>query len=88
MEDRIREAVESGEIRSVHPEHTMLTIVSACLFPFVALPTVRIFHPEAEDDMEEFVEQRKRHVVDLLLGGLRAEEGAGAPVAANGEAAS
>jgi len=76
MEDRIREAVESGEIRPVHPEHTMLTIVSACLFPFVALPTVRIFHPEAQDDMDAFVEQRKQHVVDLLLRGLRSADGA------------
>ncbi len=88
MEDRIREAVASGEIRPVHPEHTMLTIVSACLFPFVALPTVRIFHPEAEDDMEEFVDQRKRHVVDLLLGGLRREDEGCASAAADGEASS
>ncbi|MFV1988196.1 MAG: TetR/AcrR family transcriptional regulator [Gemmatimonadota bacterium] len=78
MEDRIREAVASGEIRPVDAEHTMLTIVSACLFPFVALPTVQIFHPEVQTDMDEFVEQRKRHVVDLLLRGLRSEAGADA----------
>jgi TetR/AcrR family transcriptional regulator len=71
MEDRIRDAVESGEIAPVDAQHTMLTIVSACLFPFVALPTVQIFHPEAGHDFDSFIEQRKRHVVDLLLGGLR-----------------
>ncbi len=71
MEDRIVAAIESGEIRPVDPQHTMLTIVSSCLFPFVALPTVRIFHPEAADDFEAFVEGRKKHVVDLLLSGLR-----------------
>jgi len=70
MEDRIRAAVEAGEIRNVDPGHTMLTIVSACLFVFVALPTVRIFHPEVEVDFDRFVEERKRHVVDLLLRGL------------------
>lgn len=74
MQDRIRAAIEAGEIRPVDPEHTMLTIVSACLFPFVALPTVRLFHPEVEEDLDRFVEHRKRHVVDLLLGGLRPEE--------------
>lgn len=73
MEDRIRAAVEAGEIREVDPEHTMLTIISACLFPFVALPTVRIFHPEVEVDFDRFVEERKRHVVDLLLRGLVAD---------------
>lgn len=74
MEDRLRAAIEAGEIRPVDPQHTMLTIVSACLFPFVALPTVRIFHPEAVDDFDAFVEARKRQVVDLLLSGLRVDE--------------
>lgn len=71
MQERIRVAHEAGEIRDQDPEHTMLTIVSACLFPFVALPTVRLFHPEVVEDFDRFVEARKRHVVQLLLGGLR-----------------
>ena len=71
MEDRIRQAIEAGEIREVDPQHTMLTIVSACLFPFIALPTVRLFHPEAVTDFEEFVKERKQHIVDLILSGLR-----------------
>jgi TetR/AcrR family transcriptional regulator len=70
MQERIRVAQEAGEIRDQDPEHTMLTIVSACLFPFVALPTVRLFHPEVVEDFDRFVEARKRHVVQLLLGGL------------------
>lgn len=71
LEDRIKAAIENGEIRAVDPQHMMLTIVSACLFPFVALPTVQIFHPQASDDFDAFVEGRKNHVVDLLLSGLR-----------------
>lgn len=75
MQERIATAIERGEIRAVDPRHTMLTIVSACLFSFVALPTVRIFHPEVEDDFPSFVEARKRHVVELLLRGLAAPDG-------------
>ncbi len=71
MEDRIRASSAAGEIRDVDPEHTMLTIVSACLFPFVAVPTVRLFHPEVVEDFDAFVEARKQHVVDLLLRGLQ-----------------
>ena len=71
LEDRIRGAIEAGEIREVDPAHTMLTIISACLFPFVALPTVRLFHPESVTDFDEFVGERKRHIVDLILSGLR-----------------
>lgn len=76
MQERIRAAQAAGEIRDQDPEHTMLTIVSACLFPFVALPTVRLFHPEVVDDFERFVAERKRHVVQLLLGGLKPPVGA------------
>ncbi|MCG8467897.1 MAG: TetR family transcriptional regulator, partial [Gemmatimonadetes bacterium] len=75
MEDRILAAIETGEVRAVNVQHTMLTIISACLFPFVALPTVRIFHPEVEGDFEAWVEERKTQVVDLLLQGLRPDGG-------------
>lgn len=70
MLERIGQAIERGEIRSVDPRHTMLSVVSACLFSFVAAPTVRIFHPEVEDDFDAFVEARKKHVVDLIMYGL------------------
>jgi TetR/AcrR family transcriptional regulator len=71
MEDRIQQAIEVGEIREVDSEHAMLTIVSACLFPFIALPTVRLFLPQAATDFEEFIEERKQHIVELILSGLR-----------------
>lgn len=70
MEERLRAGMEAGEVREVDPKHTMLTLVSACLFSFVATPTVRIFHPQVEEDFDGFVEARKRHIVDLLLNGL------------------
>lgn len=75
MLERIATAIEKGEIRPVDPRHTMLTIVSACLFSFVAAPTVRLFHPEVEDDFDAFVEARKKHVVDLILHGLAVAPG-------------
>lgn len=71
LEDRLRAAMEAGEIREVDLRHTLLTIVSACLFPFVALPTVRLFHSRAVTDFDRFLGERKSHIVDLLLRGLR-----------------
>ncbi|WP_419164633.1 TetR/AcrR family transcriptional regulator [Candidatus Palauibacter sp.] len=71
LEDRLRTAMAAGEIREVDLRHTLLTIVSACLFPFVALPTVRLFHSRAVEDFDRFLQERKAHIVDLLLGGLR-----------------
>jgi TetR/AcrR family transcriptional regulator len=67
-------AIERGEIRPVEPRHLMLTLISACLFPFVAFPMVTTLFPEAEADREQFFAERKRHVLDLVRRGIDREE--------------
>jgi hypothetical protein len=71
--------VDAGEIRAVDPHHTVLSVVSTCLFFFVARPTVQIMHPAAEGDWDAFVESRKNHLFDLIYYGLapRPEGGSG-----------
>jgi TetR/AcrR family transcriptional regulator len=69
--DTIAAAAENGEIRPVDPHHTVLSVVSTCLFFFVARPTVQIMHPSAGEDWEAFVEARKDHLFDLIYRGLR-----------------
>jgi TetR/AcrR family transcriptional regulator len=68
--ETIASAAEAGEIRPVDPDHTVLSVISTCLYAFVAQPTVQIMHPPAEDDWEAFVEARKDHVFDLIYHGL------------------
>jgi AcrR family transcriptional regulator len=74
MEQAIDRAMESGEIRPVSPKQLMLTVVSACVFFFVALPTVKMMNPLAREDFEAFVAQRKAHVFDVLYYGLAGRE--------------
>ncbi len=85
MEDQIRSAVARGEIRDVDPRQTLLTIVSACLFFFVARPTVMHLNPLAREDFDAFIEERKRHVFDVLFYGLRSDDGARAPSRSEGD---
>jgi TetR/AcrR family transcriptional regulator len=68
--DTITEAADTGEIRPVDPHQTVLSVISTCLFFFVAQPTVQIMHPAAEDDWDAFVEDRKEHLFDLIYHGL------------------
>jgi TetR/AcrR family transcriptional regulator len=68
--ETIASAAEAGEIRAVDPNHTVLSVISTCLFFFVARPTVQIMHPSAEDDWDAFVETRKDHLFDLIYHGL------------------
>ena len=68
--DTIAEAGETGEIRAVDPNHTVLSVISTCLFFFVAQPTVEIMNPSAGDNWDAFVEDRKDHLFDLIYHGL------------------
>lgn len=66
---QIEQAVDAGEIRPVDPDHTVLSVISTCIFFFVACPTVEMMHPDA-DDWPSFVEARKEHLFDLIYYGL------------------
>jgi len=67
--EKVEAAVEAGEIRPVDPHHTVLSVISTCIFFFVAKPTVREMHLEG-DSWNAFVEDRKQHLFDLLYHGL------------------
>jgi len=68
--DTIEAASAADEIRPVDPHQTVLSVVSTCLFFFVARPTVESMHPTAGDDWEGFVEDRKEHLFELIYCGL------------------
>lgn len=74
MEQSIERAIQTGEIRPVDAKQFMLTVVSACVFFFVALPTVKMMNPLAREDFEAFVELRKEHVFEVLYFGLASRE--------------
>ena len=69
MLKKIAEAVERGEIRPVHPQHTLLTILSCCIFFFLWAPTIKAKIPQAQN-WDAFVEARKEHIFEMLYHGL------------------
>lgn len=66
----IARAVAAGEIAPVEPRHFLVTLVSGCLFPLIALPMVATVIPEAYDDYESFLAARKRHLLEVLRRGI------------------
>lgn len=74
MLESIEKAIASGEIRPVDPRQLLLTVVSASVFFFVALPTVKRINPLAAEDFDAYVEQRKRHVFEVVYHGLATRE--------------
>ncbi|HHP7238442.1 TetR/AcrR family transcriptional regulator [Longibacter sp.] len=69
MVDRIRAAVEDGDIRPVDPDHTILSIVSTCIFFFAMRPTVEVLHEDA-GNWDAFVTSRTEHIFELIYRGL------------------
>jgi len=67
--EQIEQAIDRGEIRPVDPHHTVLSVISGCLFFFVTKPTVQVMHPDASE-WASFVEDRKQHLFDLMYNGL------------------
>ena len=72
--DNLRAATERGESRPVDPLQTFVTVMGACLFLPIARESMEA-SLEALDqrpvELEAFVAERTRHLVDLLLVGLR-----------------
>lgn len=68
---RIAQAAKSGEIRPIDPFQTALTVLASCIFFFIVYPIMREMNPGVARDRDGFLEERKRHLVDLLYHGLQ-----------------
>ncbi|ASZ13779.1 TetR/AcrR family transcriptional regulator [Chitinophaga pendula] len=67
----VQRASEAGEIRSVNPIQLMLSIISMCIFPFMARPMAQLVAGLSDQQFDRLMEERKREVVDFILAGLR-----------------
>jgi TetR/AcrR family transcriptional regulator len=63
-------AMERSEIRRLDPRQLLLTVISSCIFPFLAAPLVALVVPEIEHDRARFVAERHAFLVDSLLRAL------------------
>ena len=68
--ERVQSAIEAGEIRAVDPFHTFITVIGACVFFFLAFPTLSSINPMLAMDRDGAVETRKKHLFDILYNGL------------------
>lgn len=69
--DSLSAAADRGEIRRVDPHQMLITVISCCVFSFVIFPTVEAIMTLAKNDRQAFVEQRKKHVYDVISTALR-----------------
>ena len=66
-----------GVFRADNPDQAILSTVALCVFPFIARDLISLIRPELTA-RPDFLAERRRHVLHLLLRGLQANE-AGSP---------
>jgi TetR/AcrR family transcriptional regulator len=71
FQEKMEQAVERGEIRELDARHTFMSIMGACIYSFIAFPVLSLSNPEATERKQEIIEERKRHVIDLIYHGLK-----------------
>ncbi len=70
----LEEVIKRGELRQVDATQTILSIIGMCAFYFIGEPTIKQVWKIDTESKAEFIEQRKKAIVDLILYGLLPRE--------------
>lgn len=67
---QVRTEIEQGRIQPVDPRQLLVTMMSACVFPFLARPVLKMAMNLDEAGFQALMEARKNHISHFLLSGL------------------
>lgn len=63
----LEKAVKKKEIRKINPQHFILTLLGACIFPFIARPIMTGFlFKNNQKSYDIFLNERKAEVLDFI----------------------
>ncbi|GAB4379919.1 MAG: hypothetical protein Kow0075_10840 [Salibacteraceae bacterium] len=72
LKSSIREAAKNGLIRpEIKPEHVIVNMMSLVLFPFITKAMVCHLNQLNEDQFNQFIEDRKEVIAELLINDLK-----------------
>jgi len=67
----IKNAIDTKQIRKTEPAQLFISVISLCVFPFVAKPIMEKIVPEIQIPISEYTEQRKQAVFDVIWNGIK-----------------
>lgn len=67
----VQDEVGKGKIRPISTLDLLLNIVSLAVFTFVSLPMYIDWLEKDENEVEDYIEQRKNEIITLILNGLK-----------------
>lgn len=76
MRNIFRDGKEKGFFRAHTVDQAVLSLIALCIFPFVAKDVITVMNPDWKH-RPDFLEERRRHILDLMMYGLSAGERGG-----------
>ena len=68
---KFEQAIASGEIRRLDPHHLVFSLISMCIYTFIAEPVIEVLFPEINIRGRSFIDKRKEEVYHLIWDGIK-----------------
>ncbi len=68
--ERVRKAVDDGELQPVEPIQLMISILGMTVMFFISQPTMTALDPAISADTAAFLNRRKQHIIQVLRHGI------------------
>lgn len=68
---QVEEEIAQGRLHPIKPQHVLVNIVSMCVFPFVAKPMMRIVLGLNQQEVNQFLAERKEEVKTFVFRAIR-----------------
>ena len=69
--EKFQLAMKKGEVRQADPHHLLLSIISMCIYTFVAGPIIQAIFPEINSLDPKFIRKRKKEIFQLVWNGIK-----------------
>ncbi len=71
----INKSIKQDQFRKIDPTQTVISIISMCILYFIGKPLIQTIFDIQDSDEKQFLEERKKSIIDLLEHGILKEWG-------------
>ncbi|NUM79381.1 TetR/AcrR family transcriptional regulator [bacterium] len=68
---QLQKGMDEGRYIAIAPEQILVSVLAACIFPFVAKPMVKVALGMDDEKFDQFINQRKEQLPEFLLNGIK-----------------
>jgi AcrR family transcriptional regulator len=69
--EKFQQAMNKGEIRNADPHQLLLSIISMCIYTFIAGPIIQAIFPDIDTMDSKFIRRRKKEIFLLVWNGIK-----------------